>query len=555
MCLVNFLKIMRFPLTLQRMLLLLVSPIYIHGKVEMGKKDRSKGNISGKAPSRSNDDTVSIRQANSFTIGQVNDIIDPNVKGWDVRADHQRLKWLLTSLLLGGIGGFLFGFAFWSPVPIYFRHRLRTAIFASTVYKLLSLDANLLEDIHFTHRILHIGKLSKWTRGIAANNPEDPDGAHLFAVLREAVVREKGGYVHPDLGLMHPAPSGSARGLGIVKNSYQKCQSRCFPGSEQEKNEADSDDYTNSYRQVEILVQVPLAYQMTRQTALDILQKLIPDDVQQKRPLQRLNDAVLLALQLAHERGVGRYSRWMPYIASLPHIPTCGYNRKLRFQMMDTMQVLTEEMGVDTEGWPDELVKAMLYGESIAESLNNDYGLFMKHPNTTVSSSDLNEADRGLDNIQWALCQVASRATGGSNKLGSLRLIPIIDLINHDMSAGGFIELKGNERLEDNDFIDATFDDAGTFVVRSLRHGRRKPLRQGQELLVNYNVPQYSALDWFVSMGFVPPERWRPWIKIDPVLPQVRRDWPFRDDSLQPFEEMWRLKEERIRRQLENADL
>lgn len=47
-----------------------------------------------------------------------------------------------------------------------------------------------------------------------------------------------------------------------------------------------------------------------------------------------------------------------------------------------------------------------------------------------------------------------------------------------------------------------------------------------QELMVNYNVPHYSPLDWFISLGFVPPERWRQWEKVDSVLPKVRKDGP-----------------------------
>jgi hypothetical protein len=43
-------------------------------------------------------------------------------------------------------------------------------------------------------------------------------------------------------------------------------------------------------------------------------------------------------------------------------------------------------------------------------------------------------------------------------------------------------------------------------------------------LLVNYNVPHYSPLDWFVSLGFLPPERQSQWQKIDAALPRVRQD-------------------------------
>jgi hypothetical protein len=217
---------------------------------------------------------------------------------------------------------------------------------------------------------------------------------------------------------------------------------------------------------------------------------------------------------LAHERGVGKYSRWIPYIASLPLEPSCGYSKKLRPYLLDSIHALQEEVQLDVTGWSIELLKAGQYAEKIAAGLAKDYGSFLRHP----------KGMSAVDNIQWALCQVASRATAGSQHHGSLRLVPLMDMINHDANAGGFVELTGEENLEQGDFIDATEQDSGTFVVRSLRHGRRKALKVGQELLVNYNVPHYSALDWFVSLGFVPPERWNQWQKMDAALPRVRRD-------------------------------
>ena len=59
------------------------------------------------------------------------------------------------------------------------------------------------------------------------------------------------------------------------------------------------------------------------------------------------------------------------------------------------------------------------------------------------------------ENIAWALCQVASRATGGTQKYGALRMIPLLDIVNHDVDAGGFVELTGEERLENGNFVDA----------------------------------------------------------------------------------------------------
>lgn len=45
--------------------------------------------------------------------------------------------------------------------------------------------------------------------------------------------------------------------------------------------------------------------------------------------------------------------------------------------------------------------------------------------------------------------------------------------------------------------------------------------------MVNYNVPAYSPLDWFISLGFVPPERWHEWQKVDSALPRVRQGGPY----------------------------
>ena len=60
-------------------------------------------------------------------------------------------------------------------------------------------------------------------------------------------------------------------------------------------------------------------------------------------------------------------------------------------------------------------------------------------------------------------------------------------------------------------------------MVRSIRHGERKPLKRGQELMANYNIPNYSPLDWFINMGFIPPERAGKWTYIDAALPRDMR--------------------------------
>jgi hypothetical protein len=197
-----------------------------------------------------------------------------------------------------------------------------------------------------------------------AQNPSHP---RVFAVLREAVIRERGGYVHHDLGLLVPAPSGASRGLGIVRDNYQKCQTQCLPGTGDEKlqwmkeraeaiakNETIPFPSSPIYRQEEVLLRIPLSFQMTRSVALDTLSALVPADVQRKSSLHELDDAALLVLLLAHERGVGRFSRWLPYIASLPSEPSCGYSTNLRPYMLDTLNALREELGVEVQGWEAE---------------------------------------------------------------------------------------------------------------------------------------------------------------------------------------------------------
>jgi hypothetical protein len=56
--------------------------------------------------------------------------------------------------------------------------------------------------------------------------------------------------------------------------------------------------------------------------------------------------------------------------------------------------------------------------------------------------------------------------------------------------------------------------------------------------MANYNVPGYSPLDWFVSMGFVPPERWHKWQKIEPALPRLQNKSPLIKDTL-PLSPQW----------------
>lgn len=466
--------------------------------------------------------------------------------------------WLVGCMFLGLWIGFVMGAGLSAVLPFgsaatppIWKQNLANRIRATSTFQFVTFQGRLWDD--------WLDRFAEWAeeyeRDIEAeeyaNNPSHP---RVFAVLREAVIREAGGYVHPDLGLMVPAPCGAARGIGMVRSSYHTCQVNCMPGTADDKYEAmrqRTDNETveipprKKFRQEEVLVRVPLAFQMTRQVALDTLLPLVPADVLKRASLHELDDAALLVLLLAHERGLGRFSRWLPYIASLPTSPSCGYSEKLQPHMLDAIYAMREELGVDTQGWPDELHKATQYASKIVDGLTFDYGPYLKHPDDVSPS----------ENINWALCQVASRATAGSDKYGALRLVPILDLVNHDANAGGFIELTGKERYHKGDFVESNAeDDTGAFVIRSMRLGQRKPLREGQELLANYNMPLYSPLDWFVSLGFVPPERWGKWHKIEPALPRVRSDGPFSNEQ-ESTAEKWRKQGPRIIEQLQQWEL
>ena len=391
-----------------------------------------------------------------------------------------------------------------------------------------------------------------------------------FYALREYIIRHDHGFVHPDLGFLIPAPSGASRGIGMVSDSYTKCQRSCFPGTTKERKDeemvarkmiqelqeqqiaeqeimdemkqqfpelsSEDDDNsqtslqsspsppplssnhkteettlstTKSYSQHELLMHIPLSAQITRSTALEILNNILPEEIIQNQ-LGVLDDAFVLAILLAHERGLGDSSRFWPYIATLPPRPTCAIYPASRQSVVDVVTALSVEMGTDVVGWPSEISKAAEVAERIVNSLSNQYKVFLATP----------PGMHLIDTLRWALCHVASRAIAGRESHGRLRLVPMMDLINHDAAAGKFHEIVGNETNSDTDFaLHAEESDSGAFVVRSRRHGRNKPLKKGQELMADYNVPKYSPLDWFINMGFVPPERTGKWTMLEAGLP------------------------------------
>lgn len=401
---------------------------------------------------------------------------------------------------------------------------------------------------------------------LTSSDPIDPYYHPIaFHILREHIIRHKRGYVHPDLGFLVPAPSGAARGIGMTRDSYNQCQINCYPGTTEESlassreyleekglmeemkelypeitADIKRESYSSSiptpktttlkevqdvlhkqatstehpYTQQTLMMRIPLEAQITRKTALEILNPLLPEELKAMTPLEHLDDAFLLALLLVYEGGLKSNSRFWPYISTLPPHPSCAMHRAWRQSIVDVLSALALEMGTDIHGWPNEIAKASDFMDKIAGGLVH-FAAFFEFDTTMFKS--LHEA------LRWSLCQVASRGIAGNEEYGRLRLVPMMDMINHDEAADMFVELKGNESALDGHFVGAFKEDAGAFVVRSMRHDRRKVLKEGQELMANYNVPHYSALDWFLNMGYVPPEREGRYTMLDAGLPRDRR--------------------------------
>mmetsp|Transcript_1683 Transcript_1683/g.2011 ORF Transcript_1683/g.2011 Transcript_1683/m.2011 type:complete len:681 (-) Transcript_1683:214-2256(-) len=310
----------------------------------------------------------------------------------------------------------------------------------------------------------------------------DRSNPRAWYVLREMIMREEGGYVHPDLGILVPSPVGASRGLGMVSDGYTHCQIRCGHDGD------DNHSAANKRRQETVLLRIPASVQMTRSLALQTLNPLLPLEVNKRAPLAELDDAALLVLLLAHERGRGQESRFQSYIATLPLLREvnnsnsnnsnsnhhsggcgCGYAPSHRREALEAIAALgVGYRGADVDGWPAELNRAAEFAERVSNGLTKDYGAFLAHPGNTKggghnsgsgssgsggSSGSSSKARKEQDLrvvkklVDWALCMVTSRATAGNAKFGSLRLVPMVDMINHDAMAGPFIELKGTERI------------------------------------------------------------------------------------------------------------
>ena len=301
------------------------------------------------------------------------------------------------------------------------------------------------------------------------------DEQKAFDRLVKTVI-QKGGYVHPSIGILSPAPSGATRGIGMIKDIKPKIE----PGKD-------------------IVMKVPYAYQMTRDLALSTLTDVIPPSVLIDAPLMELDDSALLVLLLAHEYGLGKKSTFHAYIEFLPSWQEggggCGYENVQDLRHLPS--------GVE----PEDIDMAQQYARRVSFGMAADYGEYLAKdawPNEWKGEPALA--------LRWAMCVVSSRATAANRRAGDnnsgtgVRLVPLADLANHRKASGGFIELSGDERIVQGGFIDATSDDVGSFVVRSTWScgTTRVDLEKGDEITVNYNLPGYQTTDWYLSLGFVP---------------------------------------------------
>ncbi|CAJ1957941.1 unnamed protein product [Cylindrotheca closterium] len=310
---------------------------------------------------------------------------------------------------------------------------------------------------------------------VAAKITKDEQKA--FDRLVKAVIKE-GGYVHPSIGILSPAPSGAPRGIGMVENVKPKIESG-----------------------KDMLMKVPYSYQMTRDLAMSTLMDVIPPMVLVDAPLLELDDSALLVLLLAHEYGLGKNSKFHAYTEFLPSWQDegggCGYENVQDFRQLPA--------GIE----PEEIEMALQYATHVSLGMYGDYGEYLAN-----DAWPREWKDEPALALRWAMCVVSSRATAANRRAGDnnsgtgVRLIPLVDLANHRKASSGFVELSGSERIVYDDFMDATSDDTGSFVVRSAwKCGTtRVDLEKGDEITVNYNLPAYQAVDWFLSLGFLPAE-------------------------------------------------
>ena len=57
--------------------------------------------------------------------------------------------------------------------------------------------------------------------------------------------------------------------------------------------------------------------------------------------------------------GLGRESKFLPYISTLPLNPSCGYSPLMRSEALEAISVMRVEMDMDVNGWSGEIASKL----------------------------------------------------------------------------------------------------------------------------------------------------------------------------------------------------
>lgn len=287
---------------------------------------------------------------------------------------------------------------------------------------------------------------------------------HRFKVLARWV-REAGGHVDSRLTITRCAPQSGVRGLVC-------------------SDVISLDDVVRSP-----LVVVPDSLEMNGERARLSLEERLPDSA---RSLNGLDSLGLIVLWLAAEWQRKDSSFWRPYLETLPSKADCSWAKSEEERRASVVGL------VSATAWLSEARLAAAYSNRVASGMESDYGEYL----------DINRAS-----LEWALAMVSSRSMGGV----SGAIVPVLDLVNHDHTASAFtsfdaaqfnaeVRLLGDSSEQLERLAHAV--DGPDWALWSFEADNYtpRPLDGGDEVMANYICPDYDALDWWLHVGFIPPE-------------------------------------------------
>lgn len=287
---------------------------------------------------------------------------------------------------------------------------------------------------------------------------------HRFEVLARWV-RQAGGHVDSRITISRNAPQSGVRGLVC---------SDVIP----------LDDVVSSP-----LVVVPDSLEMNGERARLSLEDRLPDSA---RSLDGLDSLALIVLWLAAEWQRKDSSFWRPYLETLPSRADCSWAKSEEERRASVVGIF------GATAWLNEARHAAVYSNRVASGMESDYGGYL-------------DIDRAR--LEWALGMVSSRSMGG---VGGA-LVPVLDLVNHDSTASAFTsfdaaqfnaqaKLLGDSSQQLERLVRAV--DGADWALWSFEADNctPRPLDGGDEVMANYICPDYDALDWWLHVGFIPPE-------------------------------------------------